>query len=147
MLRVLFLCQKNDILSQIAEGLINLHSDGHIQASSAGIEASPIPDLVKAKMTRLGIDTEQQQAKSFEEFQGEFFDYVIWIGNDLDKGLLKARSVWPECHVWHADPLDAEMHTGDNLLRLLELQTHLISAHVQLMILSQHEDFRHAAAS
>jgi arsenate reductase (thioredoxin) len=144
MIRVLFLCQKNNILSQIAEGLVNKLADGRIQAFSAGVETSPVPELVKAKMLRMGIDAEFQYSKSFEEFKDEVFDYVLWIGSELDKGLAVARQIWPECQVWHAETPDPALHTADRFLRKLELQTHFISAHVQLFILSHHQYWKYS---
>lgn len=140
MVRVLFLCEKNDGLSQIAEGLAKKMSHARFRAYSAGVEPSPIPNLILNRFRQLGIDPGNHRIKHLDEFKNKFFDYVIWIGNERDNGFFYAQSHWPKCRIWHAEVPDPLTVPPDDYLKKLDAQIQFISAHVQLFVLCHHEE-------
>lgn len=139
MVQVLFLCQKNDVLSQIAEGLVSKMSCGRFQAYSAGVEPSPIPPLTFHRLRQLGVKAENQHSKNLEQFKEHFFDYVLWIGNEMDPGFSYAKSHWPKCRVWHAEVPNSTAVPPDDYLKKLDAQIQFISSHVQLFVLCHQE--------
>jgi protein-tyrosine-phosphatase len=102
--RVLILCTHNSARSQMAEAWLRHLSRGAIEVHSAGSHPSHVhPDAIKT-MADFGIDIGGQQAKHFNEFEGQSFDFVITVCD-------KAREVCPtfpveqgELHWGYADP-------------------------------------------
>ena len=77
--RVLFLCTHNSARSQMAEGLLRQLAGDHFEAYSAGTEATGVrPQAIKV-MNEIGIDISGQKSKTFEEYLGQSFDYVITV--------------------------------------------------------------------
>ncbi len=142
MIHVLFLCEKNDVLSQIAEGLTNKMTEGKFKAFSAGASPSPIPALTFHRLRQLGIQQENHHSKNLESFKTGYFDYVLWIGSELDPGYSAAKKYWPNCKVWHAEVPAPNAFPPDDYLRQLDAQIQFLSSHVQLFVLSHHENLR-----
>ncbi len=142
MIRVLFLCQKNDILSRIAETLAKKLAGDAFQTFSAGHEPSSAPVLAVSRMAQAGASPETHSPKSLGEFRGMAFDYVLWIGNESDKGYETAREYWPECGIWHADLPDPAAVPPVIFTKKLDEQIQFISTHVQLFLLSHHKHHR-----
>lgn len=142
MIRVLFLCQNNNGLSQIAEGLINLKSSKEFKAYSAGITPLPIQPLILSRLASLGIPSENHSPKSLQEFASSFFDYVLWLGEDSDPGYLEAKINWPQCKVWHLDMPKPHQHTPDDFLKKLDIQIQYLSNHAQLFMLCHNDPFK-----
>ncbi len=83
--RVLFLCTGNSCRSQMADGLINQHFAGQIQAFSAGTEPHGLnPKAVKV-MAELGIDISGNSSDHLSRYDGQDFDYVISLCGDADE--------------------------------------------------------------
>src|SRR5919202_4101275 len=77
--KVLFLCTHNSARSQMAEGLLRQLAGDHFKAYSAGTEATGVrPQAIKV-MNEIGIDISGQKSKTFEEYLGQSFDYVITV--------------------------------------------------------------------
>ena len=142
MISVLFLCQKNDILSPIAESLANKLAGDAFQTFSAGHEPSSAPVLAASRLAQAGASPESRLPKSLEAFRNMAFDYVLWIGSESDKGYEKAREYWPECGIWHADLPDPATVPPAIFTKKLDEQIQLISTHVQLFLLSHHKHHR-----
>jgi arsenate reductase (thioredoxin) len=77
--RVLFLCTHNSSRTQMAEGLLRYQSDSELEVFSAGTEATRVHPLAIEAMHELGIDISTQRSKTFDEYKGEVFDYVITV--------------------------------------------------------------------
>jgi arsenate reductase len=68
--RVLFLCQNNSVLSQMAEGILRARS-GHIfEVFSAGVRPRPIHPLTHHVMKEIGVDIGEQRPKGIEDLNG-----------------------------------------------------------------------------
>ena len=77
--KVLFLCTHNSCRSQMAEGLVNHFLGDHFEAFSAGTEATRVNPLAIRVLAELGIDISGHRSKTFAEFTGETFDYVVTL--------------------------------------------------------------------
>jgi arsenate reductase (thioredoxin) len=79
---ILFLCVRNSARSQIAEGLVNAVWRDRFQAFSAGSEPTRVHLAAIRAMAEIGIDISAHRSKSFEEFEGQPFDYVVMVCDD-----------------------------------------------------------------
>jgi ArsR family transcriptional regulator, arsenate/arsenite/antimonite-responsive transcriptional repressor / arsenate reductase (thioredoxin) len=77
--RVLFLCTHNSARSQMAEGILRHLSGGRIEAFSAGNQPAHLHPLAIQTMAKMGLDSSQQRSKHMDEFQGQFFDYIVTV--------------------------------------------------------------------
>ena len=87
--RVLFLCTGNTARSQIAEALLEHHSQGRAKARSAGSQPRTLhPNAVRAMAAR-GIDISGNRTKHLDRFARTQFDEVITLCD-------KVREVCPD---------------------------------------------------
>jgi len=93
--RVLFLCTRNSARSQMAEGLLRARAGTRpITVASAGSRPAAVdPDAVAA-LAALGIDIATQRPKHLDEFQGQTFDQVITVCDQVRE----------ECPIFPGDP-------------------------------------------
>jgi protein-tyrosine-phosphatase len=87
-MKILFLCTGNSARSQIAEALLRVMSDGHIQSYSAGTNPKGLHDLSVQVMREIGINIAHQTSKDLSTFTEEKFDLVITVCD-------RAREVCP----------------------------------------------------
>lgn len=80
MKRVLFVCVENANRSQMAQAFAIMHSNGAVEALSAGSKPAGVinPKAVRF-MAELGYDLSQHQSKSLDQITGSF-DAVITMG-------------------------------------------------------------------
>jgi protein-tyrosine-phosphatase len=87
--RVLFLCTGNSARSQMAEALLEHHTNRAIAARSAGSHPKPLhPNAVRVMSAR-GIDISTRRSKHLDRFTGDRFDRVITLCD-------KVKEVCPE---------------------------------------------------
>jgi len=78
--RVLVVCTGNSCRSLMAEALINALGNGRLQAVSAGSRpAGYVHPQALATLARHGIAAGSPRSKSWDEFAGQDFDYVITV--------------------------------------------------------------------
>jgi arsenate reductase len=77
MKRVMFVCKKNSARSQMAEGFAKTLSNGQIQVTSSGLEASQVRPEAIAAMQEVDIDISDQTSNALSEFKPENFDAVV----------------------------------------------------------------------
>jgi protein-tyrosine-phosphatase len=87
--RILFLCTGNSARSQIAEALLELMSEGTIEATSAGSSPKPLHAHAVRVMQKRGIDISKNRTKHLDEFVSQRFDFVITLCD-------RVREVCPE---------------------------------------------------
>ncbi len=66
----------------MAEALANHFLGSHVQAYSAGTEATRVNPLAARVLTELGIDTASLRSKTMVEFAGHNFDHVVTLCGD-----------------------------------------------------------------
>ena len=107
--KVLILCTGNSCRSQMAEGLINARLGDKFQAFSAGTKPSGyVHPKAIAVMQELDIDLSQNDSKHTDDFQGQYFDYVITVCDSAKENC----PVWlseagTQAHIGFDDPADA----------------------------------------
>jgi protein-tyrosine-phosphatase/DNA-binding transcriptional ArsR family regulator len=76
---VLFTCTGNSARSPIAEALLRLRTDGHVEVASAGSHPKPRihSDAVQVLREQHGIDISGQRPRHLDTLPGRRFDYVI----------------------------------------------------------------------
>lgn len=86
MKKVLVLCTGNSCRSIMAEGLINHLGGGQFKAESAGsFPTGVVHPRALATLKRHGIDLKNARSKSWNEFAGVAFDYVITVCDEAAK--------------------------------------------------------------
>jgi len=74
---ILFVCYLNSIRSPIAEGLCRHLFGDRLSASSCGLEAGELNDLMVAVMREKGIDMSGHEARTLDDLSNDGFDLVI----------------------------------------------------------------------
>ena len=96
---ILFLCEDNACLSQIAEAMAKRLSPPKIRIFSAGVRPSTIPAQVYKVMQELGISLSGQSSKGVDKVPLSEIDLVVSFDNaDKKYGQLPARAKverWP----------------------------------------------------
>ncbi len=84
--RVLFLCTGNAARSQMAEGLARSFYGHRMDVVSAGSRPSGFvhPNAIRA-LAEIGIDIQDAQSKSADEFLSERFDVVVTVCDSAAK--------------------------------------------------------------
>ncbi len=77
--RVLFLCTGNSCRSQMAEGILRNIAGDTFEVFSAGTKPSTVNPLAIKAMSEIGIDISSHRSKSVDEFEDDFFDFVITV--------------------------------------------------------------------
>jgi len=78
-LKLLFVCRHNAIRSQVAEVLAHKISQGKVQASSAGINLSPIPTHIKNWANEINKDAAALSSTSISDVEDQPFDMIITL--------------------------------------------------------------------
>ena len=76
---VLFVCTHNSARSIMAEALLRQKGGDAYDAFSAGTEAAEVRPLTLRVLQEAGVPTEGLRSKSFKEYAGRTFDYVITV--------------------------------------------------------------------
>jgi len=103
--RVLFLCTGNSARSVFAEHFLRRLGEGRFEVHSAGANPSGVvnPLTLKVLRERFRIDASEARSKSWEEFKGTQFDFVITVCDN-------ARET---CPVWPGQPIVAHWGVDD----------------------------------
>jgi len=113
--RVLILCTGNSARSQMAEGLLRHDGGARFEVESAGVRPTGVRPEAIAAMRELGIDITGQRSKSFEEFAGQDFDYVVTVCDNAREQCPVFPAATRRIHWSFDDPAAAE---GDEAARL-----------------------------
>jgi len=77
--KVLFICTRNSVRSQMAEAWLNAHHGERYEAYSAGVRPGKLDPLVIDVMSELGVDVSKARSKSIEEMLELYFDIVVTV--------------------------------------------------------------------
>jgi len=120
-IRVLFICYRNAIRSQVAEALLRRIGDDDFQVHSAGVQPEPLDPLAIEVMAELNIDISGHMSIAIDHFIGQTFDYIITLCDKAQPYVCEFSG--HHVHLrWHL-PDPAEFQGNDDnkrqLLRLL----------------------------
>jgi arsenate reductase len=113
--RVLILCTGNSARSQMAEGLLRHDGGEGFEVFSAGVEPSHVRPQAIEVMREIGIDISRHCSKSFDEFLGQEFDYVITVCDNANERCPVFPRKTERIHWSFDDPAAAQ---GDEATRL-----------------------------
>jgi len=81
MKKVLFVCVENSNRSQMAEAFARMHSQGRVEAFSAGSRPSgKVNPKAIASMKERAYDLSRHVSKSLDQIPNQKFDFVITMG-------------------------------------------------------------------
>lgn len=136
--RVLFICYRNAVRSQVAEALLRRIGKNAFQVSSAGIQPEPLDPLAIKMMAEMGIDISGHMSLSIDHFLNQDFDYIITL---CDKAQPYAAE-FPSNHIpicWHLpDPADFQ-GSDDNKRQLLRMLCVELTERIKLWIDMEHK--------
>ena len=81
--RVLILCTGNSARSQMAEGLLRHDAEDRFEVESAGTKPSVVRTEAIAVLKEVGIDITTHRSKHVDEFDGQKFDYVLTVCDNV----------------------------------------------------------------
>lgn len=81
--RVLILCTGNSARSQMAEGLLRHDAGERFEVESAGTKPSVVRTEAIAVLKEVGIDITPHRSKHVDEFDGQNFDYVLTVCDNV----------------------------------------------------------------
>ena len=87
--KVLFLCTSNSARSQMAETLLKYKAGDIYDVYSAGIEKGEVDERTIQALEKFDFDTSELRSKHVDEFDGQYFDYVITL---CEKASTECRS-------------------------------------------------------
>jgi len=103
--RVLFLCTGNSARSVFVEYFLRRLGEGRFEVHSAGAQPSGAvnPLTLKVLREKFHIDASEARSKSWEEFKGKSFDFVITVCDHARES----------CPVWPGQPIVAHWGVDD----------------------------------
>jgi arsenate reductase len=103
--KVLFLCTGNSARSVIAEYLLRARGKGRFESYSAGSHPTGKvnPVTIEVLDKHYGIDASAARSKSWDEYRGVKFDFVITV----------CDSAKESCPVWPGQPIVAHWGSPD----------------------------------
>ena len=81
--RVLILCTGNSARSQMAEGLLRHDAGERFEVESAGTKPSVVRTDAIVVLKEVGIDITSHRSKHVDEFDGQNFDYVLTVCDNV----------------------------------------------------------------
>lgn len=106
--RILFLCTKNSVRSQMAEGLMRHFRGDEVDACSAGVEPYLVHPYAIEVMGEIGIDISTQRSKHIDEFKSTPIDYVVSLCDNAAKTCPLFDGGGKRIHRAFDNPADAE---------------------------------------
>ncbi len=104
MKRILFLCTGNSCRSQMAQVIMNQAGKGRFEAFSAGSKPAGIVHPLAIKtLEQAHLSTDGLRSKSWEELEGQPFDYVITVCDRAKES----------CPIWPGHPMTAHWSFED----------------------------------
>lgn len=99
--KVLFLCTRNSVRSQMAEAFLKKYASDKFDVYSAGLEPGEINPYTKKVMEEIGFDLSDHRSKGLKEFMGKMLiGYLITVCSNAEErcpffpGIAK-RLHWP----------------------------------------------------
>ena len=130
---VLFVCTHNSARSIMAEALLRQKGGDAYEAFSAGTEAAEVRPLTLRVLQEAGVPTEGLRSKSFEEYAGRTFDYVITVCDSARQSCPVFPGEGDRFH-WGYDDPSAVQGTEDERLAAFQRVFTAISQRIDLFM-------------
>jgi arsenate reductase len=103
--KILILCTGNSARSILGEYLLRHHGRGRFEVHSAGSKPTGRinPFAVQVLREKYGLDASAARSKSWDEFKGVKFDYVITVCDNAKEA----------CPIWPGQPMTAHWGSPD----------------------------------
>jgi arsenate reductase len=118
--RVLFICHRNAVRSQMAEALLRRIGGRGFYVWSAGIQAEPVDLLAIEMMAELDIDISGHMSKSIDYVIGQDFDYIVTLCRKAQLYLPEFSGHYEHLQ-WHLLDPDEFQGNDDSKRQLLRL--------------------------
>jgi protein-tyrosine-phosphatase len=137
-LRVLFLCTENRARSQMAEGILRHLGAGQVAVQSAGMRPGGVHPLAVEVLAEMGIDIAQQRSKHLDELEGQAFDRVITVCDQV-REQCPAFGGATDCIHWSiADPIAAaEVVDMEDARRLFAQTAQELATRIRFLLLAE----------
>ena len=106
--KILFLCTKNSVRSQMAEGLMRHFRGDEFDACSAGVDPLRVHPLAIDVMREISIDISKQRSKHIDEFKDSRFDYVVTLCDSAASTCPLFEGGGKRIHRGFTNPADAQ---------------------------------------
>jgi arsenate reductase len=137
-IRVLFICYRNAIRSQVAEALLRRIGKNDFQVFSAGIQPEPLDPLAIQMMAEMGIDISGHMSLSIDHFLNQDFEYIITLCNKAQPYVAEFPGTYTSI-CWHLpDPADFQ-GSDDNKRQLLQMLCVQLTERIKLWIDMEHQ--------
>ncbi len=130
---VLFVCTHNSARSIMAEALLREKGGEAYEAFSAGTEATEVRPLTLRVLEEAGLPTDGLRSKSFEEYLGRTFDYVITVCDSARQSCPHFPGEGDRFH-WGYDDPSAAQGTEDERLAVFRRVFTAISQRIDLFM-------------
>ena len=130
---VLFVCTHNSARSIMAEALLRQKGGDTYEAFSAGTEVAEVRPLTLRVLQDAGVPTEGLRSKSFEEYAGRTFDYVITVCDSARQSCPVFPGEGDRFH-WGYDDPSAVQGTEDERLAAFQRVFTAISQRIDLFM-------------
>jgi arsenate reductase len=115
MKRILVLCGSNSCRSQMAEGYLSFYAKQWAIIDSAGLRRAEVHPLTIQVMEEDSINVNHHISKTYHQFNGIYFDYLITLCEEAKEKLPKDIQYGQHLHFDVPDPAEA---TGSTLEKL-----------------------------
>jgi len=132
-IRVLFICYRNSIRSQLAEALLRRLGGNDFQVCSAGIQPEPLDTLAMEIMSDLGIDISGHMSTAIDHFFDQEFDYIITLCDKAQAYVGEFSGGHVNLRWYLPDPADL-VGSDDNKRQLLRLLCVELTERIRLWI-------------
>jgi arsenate reductase (thioredoxin) len=121
--KVLFLCTRNSVRSQIAEAFLKKYAGGKFDVYSAGLEPGEINPHTKKVMEEIGIDISNQRSKGLMEFMGKMhIGYLITVCSNAEEKCPFFPGIAKRLHWPFDDPATFEGTEEEKLAKFREVR-------------------------
>jgi arsenate reductase (thioredoxin) len=121
--KVLFLCTRNSVRSQMAEAFLKKYAGDKFDVYSAGLEPGEINPYTKKVMEEIGFDLSDHHSKGLKEFMGKMhIGYLITVCSNAEEKCPFFPGIAKRLHWPFDDPASFEGTGEEKLAKFREIR-------------------------
>ncbi|HGE72053.1 TPA: arsenate reductase ArsC [Candidatus Poribacteria bacterium] len=121
--KVLFLCTRNSVRSQIAEAFLKKYAGDKFEVYSAGLEPGEIHPYTKKVMEEIGFDFSKNRSKGLSEFMGKMhIGFLITVCSNAEEKCPFFPGIAKRLHWPFEDPASYEGTEEEKLAKFREVR-------------------------